>query len=161
MSIAESSKLPGYGEETTNGSVNSFTLSHSSSASSFSSGTSGASSRNSHSYTTQRAGHHPMWIPLIKMHQLLKKNQLTVLFFSWEEKKAFPTFKRRRTTTFACFCHHDAPENTSARPAAFNLKTHHCFAAKCTHSGEKQFLVVHVVNIIPVCHASSPPPHPR
>ena len=60
MSIAESSKLPGYGEETTNGSVNSFTLSHSSSASSFSSGTSGASSRNSHSYTTQRAGHHPM-----------------------------------------------------------------------------------------------------
>merc|ERR1712066_225268 len=40
MSIAESSKLPGYGEGE-NGSVNSFTLSHSSSASSFSSGTSG------------------------------------------------------------------------------------------------------------------------
>ena len=34
MSIAESSKFPGYGEEASNGSANSFTLSHSSSASS-------------------------------------------------------------------------------------------------------------------------------
>merc|ERR1712241_1272808 len=34
MSIAESSKFPGYGEETSNGTANSFTLSHSSSASS-------------------------------------------------------------------------------------------------------------------------------
>ena len=35
MSIAESSKFPGYGEESSNGSAaNSFTLSHSSSASS-------------------------------------------------------------------------------------------------------------------------------
>ena len=62
MSIAESSKLPGYGEENTNGSVSSFTLSLSNSATSFSSGTgtsTGASSRNS-SFTQQRAGHHPM-----------------------------------------------------------------------------------------------------
>ena len=62
MSIAESSKLPGYGEENTNGSVSSFTLSLSNSATSFSSGTgtsTGASSRNSS--FTQRAGHHPMW----------------------------------------------------------------------------------------------------
>jgi len=61
MSIAESSKLPGYGEENTNGSVSSFTLSLSNSATSFSSGTgtsTGASSRNSS--FTQRAGHHPM-----------------------------------------------------------------------------------------------------
>merc|ERR1711953_1075385 len=39
MSIAESSKFPGYGEETSNGSVSSFTLSLSNSATSFSSGT--------------------------------------------------------------------------------------------------------------------------
>ena len=66
MSIAESSKLPGYGEENTNGSVSSFTLSLSNSATSFSSGTgtsTGASSRNSS--FTQRAGHHPMWNMII------------------------------------------------------------------------------------------------
>ena len=69
MSIAESSKLPGYGEGE-NGSVNSFTLSHSSSASSFSSATSGPSSRNSS--FTQRAGHHPMWKQLIVISQSAK-----------------------------------------------------------------------------------------
>merc|ERR1711899_415616 len=61
MSIAESSKFPGYGEETSNGSANSFTLSHSSSASSgFNSGPShhgshGATSSSRNSSFSQRA----------------------------------------------------------------------------------------------------------
>jgi len=46
MSIAESSKFPGYGEETSNGSANSFTLTHSSSA------TSGFSSSNASASAT-------------------------------------------------------------------------------------------------------------
>lgn len=65
MSIAESSKFPGYGEETSNGSANSFTLSHSSSASSgFNSGPShhgshGATSSSRNSSFSQRA---PLWM---------------------------------------------------------------------------------------------------
>lgn len=74
MSIAESSKFPGYGEETSNGSANSFTLSHSSSASSgFNSGPShhgshGATSSSRNSSFSQRA---PLWMK--KLKKKLKK----------------------------------------------------------------------------------------
>jgi len=58
MSIAESSKFPGYGEEASNGSANSFTLSHSSSASSgFSSSAATGTSRPS-SFSQRNA---PLW----------------------------------------------------------------------------------------------------